>query len=86
MPRYVYSCDSCKGHFQIRHGMRETQEICSLCEETGTLVRIPQIPAIKNQATTENKTVGTLTKDYIENNRELLSEMKKEARGQDYDD
>ena len=86
MPRYVYECKHCSGHFQVRHGMKETQESCQLCEEVGHLQRIPQMPILKKSAPTETKSTGKLTKEYIEQNRELLRDMKKEARNQKHDD
>ena len=79
MPRYVYRCDSCNDHFQVRHGMKEVQESCQLCQESGFLTRVPQMPNIKKEAPSGNQEVGTLTKDFIEQNRELLSQMKKES-------
>ena len=86
MPRYVYRCSSCDGHFQVRHGMKEVQESCQLCEKTGHLQRIPQMPNIIKEYQKRNTSVGSLTKDYIEQNRELLQDMKREARNQEYDD
>lgn len=85
MPRYVYRCESCAEHFQIRHGMSEKQEECIKCSSVGNLVRVPQMPNIKLDTTnTDNKT-GNLTKDFIEKNRDVLKEMKKDARGEIYD-
>ena len=85
MPRYVYRCDSCNNHFQVRHGMKEMQESCQLCNAKGNLTRVPQMPFIKNDITEDSNKVGDLTKSAIEKNRELLSDMKKEARNQIYD-
>ena len=84
MPRYVYYCDSCNDHFQIRHGMRDKQESCILCDKAGYLTKVPQMPSIKKN-TEQKQNTGSLTKDYIEQNRELLQDMKKEARSQEYD-
>jgi len=84
MPRYVYRCDSCNEHFQVRHGMQERQKECTLCNKTGFLTRVPQMPNI-NKNEQVNKKVGNLTKESIEENKKLLSEMKKEARSQEYD-
>ena len=86
MPRYVYRCDSCDDHFQVRHGMKETQESCQLCKESGYLTRVPQMPNIKKEAHNGNNQVGKLTNNAIQQNRELLTDMKKEARNQIYDD
>lgn len=85
MPRYVYKCESCSGHFQIRHGMSEKQEECTICNGKGPLIRVPQMPFVVNKEETEAK-VGSTTKDFIEQNREVLNEMKKEARSSTYGD
>jgi hypothetical protein len=86
VPRYVYHCDICDGNFQVRHGMKDMQETCQICSETGHLSRIPQMPIVKKESTTRTNSIGSVTKDYIEQNRELLQSMKKEARNQQYDD
>lgn len=86
MPRYVYHCHSCDDHFQIRHGMKEAQELCLNCDESGYLVRVPQIPSIKQSATAENHKTGRVTEEYIGKNQQLLKDMKKEARNQIYED
>ena len=85
MPRYIYRCDSCSGHFQIRHGMSEEQEECIICMEKGNLVRVPQIPSLVTHKEEDSK-VGDTTKNFIEQNRELLNTMKKEARSVVYED
>ena len=85
MPRYVYHCLSCEGHFQVWHGMNEVHDKCELCNIKDHLVRVPQIPSIKENKT-ETRSTGDLTNDYIKQNQELLNEMKKEARNQTYED
>ena len=86
MPRYVYNCESCGGCFQVRHGMKEVQESCQLCFESSTLVRVPQMPSVKKEREQEqNKKIGSVTKEYIQKNKELLNEMKSETRGESYD-
>jgi len=85
MPRYVYNCKSCGGYFEVWHGMKEVQESCQLCNSQACLTRVPQIPSIKKEEQVENK-IGSVTKDFIEKNQELLKDMKKEARNQIYDD
>ena len=85
MPRYVYYCKGCEGHFQVWHGMKETQESCQTCEQTNCLTRIPQRSFVR-KVTVEDQKVGKVTEEYIDQNRELLSEMKDEARRQTYED
>lgn len=65
--------------------MKEVQESCQLCFKKTNLIRIPQMSSIKKTETGKQK-VGNMTNDYIEQNQQLLKEMKKEARNQFYDD
>tara|TARA_E500000305_G_C3940424_1_gene197222 strand:+ start:70 stop:330 length:261 start_codon:yes stop_codon:yes gene_type:complete len=85
MPRYVYRCLSCEGHFQSWHGINESKDECDLCSIKDHLIRVPQIPSIKSRPVKEKHKVGSLTKEYIEQNQELLKEMKKEAGDNFYD-
>jgi putative FmdB family regulatory protein len=85
MPRYTYNCNQCNQDFQIWHGMKEMQESCQICNKTGCLTKIPQ-PAFTPKETAGDVKVGTTTKKFIDDNREILSEMKKEARRQIYED
>ena len=85
MPRYTYYCEECDGSFQVWHGMKEMQESCQLCLRRTNIVRVPQMSSIKKTETGKKK-VGQMTNDYIEQNQQLLKEMKEEARNQFYDD
>ena len=85
MPRYVYHCRECNGHFQVRHGMKESQKDCLLCKGS-YLTRVPQMPIVNKTEESLQKEAGSVTKEFIESNRDLLKEMKKEARSQAYDD
>ena len=85
MPRYIYHCQLCDSQFQVWHGMREVQESCENCNESGCVKKIPQI--VNNiKATTKEEKVGQKTKEYIKQNAELLKNMKTEARNQAYED
>ena len=85
MPRYVYRCDSCLEHFQIRHGMSEKLNECIICLSKECLVRVPQMPSIAKEATNIDTKTGSKTEEFIEKNRDILNEMKKEARSEVYD-
>ena len=85
MPRYVYYCKACDDHFQVSHGMKEMQESCQLCNESDRLVRVPQMPVLRNSERNEKKKVGATVKEHIEENRKILLEQKKQARNQKYD-
>ena len=85
MPRYIYKCNECDICFQVWHGMSEKCEECQVCHKNDCLVRIPQsLSFIKT--TTEDEKVGRLTEEHIEQNQQLLNDMKKEARNQIYED
>ena len=83
MPRYYYHCDNCGGEFEIRHGMAETQEECLQCSVVGSLTRIPQLIQ-KQEKRLDSSTSASRVVDAIEENRELLKQMKKEGRLDDY--
>jgi putative FmdB family regulatory protein len=79
MPRYVYRCTKCEGEFQVRHGMKETQESCELCESKGVLQRIPQLTSISKPPSEEGKRIN----EAIEENKEIFNQLNKEARTQE---
>ena len=83
MPRYYYHCDNCGDEFEIRHGMSETQEECISCSMVGSLTRIPQLIQ-KQEKRVDNSTSSSRVIDAIEENRQLLKQMKKEGRLDDY--
>lgn len=74
MPKYVYYCDSCQEEFEMVHGMTEKCDVCELCGSQGSLERIPQLTKIvyKNN-------VGDKVKDAIEENKNILNQMKKDS-------
>ena len=85
MPKYVYKCNHCEEHFEIYHGMSETQDRCIYCA-TVDPHRVPQMPFLKRSVESKGGKVGEETKAAIEANREVLKEAKKEARRNYYDD
>ena len=84
MPRYCYRCSSCGGEFEVRHGMADTQEECLQCSMVGFLTRIPQLIQ-KQEKRSDRSSASSRVVDAIEENRELLKQMKKEGRLDDYD-
>tara|TARA_R110000824_G_scaffold88169_2_gene216813 strand:+ start:178 stop:435 length:258 start_codon:yes stop_codon:yes gene_type:complete len=83
MPKYYYHCHTCHGDFFAYHLMNETQQNCNLCglTEISKLLTKPLFFDKKNQ---KSKT-GETTKQYIEDNKKILDDMKKEARSEEYD-
>jgi hypothetical protein len=58
--------------------MTERLTDCKVCNNQGVLTRIPQLTNIfRKQEQGERKT-GSLVKDYIQENKEILKEQKKE--------
>tara|TARA_Y100000034_G_scaffold6871_1_gene7584 strand:- start:119 stop:379 length:261 start_codon:yes stop_codon:yes gene_type:complete len=77
MPKYVYKCNHCEEHFEIYHGMNETQEGCVYCRALSPH-RVPQMPFLKRSTEPKGGKVGDETKAAIEENRDLLRQMKKD--------
>ena len=78
MPRYLYRCEGCEQEFVAFHSLSDTQEICLLCGHE-SVTKIVGKPVVLNKKLTNSKDAGSLTNEYIEANRELLKEMKREA-------
>ena len=85
MPKYVYKCNECEEHFEVYHGMSENQEGCVYCRALSPH-RVPQMPFLKRSVEPKGGKVGDETKAAIEANRALLEEVKKQSRGNLYDD
>jgi hypothetical protein len=61
--------------------MKEVQAVCELCEEKGTLQRIPQMTSIAKPMSEHGKRV----EEAIKENKEVFKEMYDEARNQNVD-
>lgn len=84
MPRYNYRCSSCNVEMIIVHSMNDKIEFCTNCQEFGTMVKLLTTPLYKNKNTGAQK-VGEKTKEYIEQNREVLEQEKKNAKRDTYE-
>ena len=81
MPKYTYRCEKCEIIFDIRHSITEDLTDCTECESAGTLEKVPSTFISLNQKTNENdKKVGELTKQKIEEFRKELKQQKKKLR------
>jgi len=85
MPKYVYKCNECEGHFEVYHGMSENQEGCVYCRALSPH-RVPQVPFLKRSEEPKGTKVGDETKAAIEENRDLLEQMKKKVEKDYYRD
>ena len=82
MPKYIYQCNTCSGRFEIYHGMTESEDYCPQCESED-FYRVPQFTFFKRSVEPKGNKVGEETKAAIEENRDILKQMKKE-REKDY--
>ena len=84
MPKYVYQCESCPGHFEIYHGMTEDEDHCPQCESKH-FHRVPQIPFLSLPKVLKGDRVGDEVKAAIEANKDVLKDLKNKLKG-DIDD
>lgn len=89
MPRYSYECVICENTNYYMHGFDERPEECITCHATGSLVRNYSKNAFMlpktNQTTNKQQAVGTLTKEYIEENKKILDKQKAELKEKEYE-
>ncbi len=87
MPRYKFQCSACE-HIQIVFmRMSDVLENCEQCHLSGTMEKQFDkfySPSNINKNTRGNK-VGSVTKEYIEKNREILKQQKEEIRSKEYE-
>jgi Zn-finger nucleic acid-binding protein len=84
MPRYNYKCSNCEVEMIIVHSMNDKIDFCTNCQEFGTMVKLLTTPLYKNKNTDIQK-IGETTKEYIEKNREILEQEKKNAKRDTYE-
>jgi len=84
MPRYKYQCTECEIVVTVYHGINETVVDCEDCLSKQTMTKVLSVPIIikENKNDTDNNKVGKLTEQYIEENRIILEQQKKEARSE----
>ena len=58
--------------------MSERLTDCKVCDNQGVLTRIPQLTNIVRKQEQGERKTGSLVKDYIQQNKEILKEQKKE--------
>ncbi len=78
MPKYCYRCNECDHEFETRHGMTERLYDCDNCDNSESLQRIPQLTRILTTPAAGKQKTGSLVKEYIEENKRILKEEKKQ--------
>ena len=86
MPRYRYECQICNVEILVRHAISDTLVDCAACGADNSLKKLLSKPlCIKKKPTSRGTKVGEITKQYIEENREILEQQKKEAKSKSYE-
>ena len=84
MPRYLYQCTECDFNTTVFHRMNDEPEtICDSCGEV-------MIKGVSRNFSTKfvgdkKQKVGQITKEYIQKNKEILEQQKKEASEDSYE-
>ena len=84
MPIYEYACKDCNHEESMNHSFDEKIDICPSCG-SGEFKKLISsfLTAFKNKS--QNKKVGNLTNEYIEDNRKILEDQKKEMKINNHD-
>ena len=88
MPIYKYKCENCNEDSTFMHAYGETRFDCEKCESKNTLVKLiakPTIVKTKKTVNGKDSDVGEITKQFIEENREVLNKQKEEYSKKQYD-
>ena len=86
MPRYRYQCGACKTTQTLFHIISKKITECPLCGVSNKMKKLLTTPTIVvDNNDTLNIAPGELTKEYIESNREILEQQKKEAKEETYE-
>ena len=87
MPRYRYKCSECDDIIIVFHRIGDSYNDCDKCEQKLTMKKLLSTPFIikKEKETNLDRAVGEITNEYIEMNREILKDQKKEAKEKDYE-
>tara|TARA_Y100000034_G_C6784701_1_gene350973 strand:+ start:595 stop:885 length:291 start_codon:yes stop_codon:yes gene_type:complete len=90
MPKYSYKCENCNHQFVIFHGIQENPSNCPECESSDDLTKMVNMVYIKKTPTEKTnssfKKVGELTKEAIEDNKEILKDIKEQTKNLNYVD
>lgn len=84
MPRYKFQCSECEHVEIVFLQLSEVYEDCNKCNSKNTMQK--QFDKFYSQTVkTKKEKVGNITKEYIEKNKQILKEQKKEARNSEYE-
>ena len=83
MPKYYYHCNTCHCNFFAYHMISEYQETCNECGLT-EISKLLTKPLYFDKKAKKSAT-GQVTKKYIDDNKKILEDMKKEVKSETYD-
>ena len=86
MPRYTYKSDECEEVFETNHSMSIKLEDCELCGSVESLTRVPSSTFITTNtlSTKDDKKVGDLVKEHIEESKKELKSEQEKLKGVEY--
>ncbi len=76
MPKYIYFCKECEIDFTVFHGINDVQDVCIVCEKNTIKKMLTKPIYLKTKKKTST---GKITQKYIEENKEVLKNLKEEA-------
>ena len=86
MPSYDYECEACSFRFRVSHSITSKLTDCIECEEVNSLFRYsPSENVVTFVDKSENKKVGSVVKESIEEFRTDLQEQRKEIKNRKFD-
>jgi len=88
MPRYEYKCANCNASLVTFHSMKEEDVItdCVVCNSNNTMYKVfNSFFSNTSDKQQDKQKVGQITKEYIEKNKKLLDQQKKEAASKEYE-
>ena len=77
-------CHTCMREFTVMHQWEEKQEECINCGAT-TISKSLNSSFVTKVKYKDKQKVGDLTNEYIESNKEVLKELQKEAKKENYE-
>jgi putative FmdB family regulatory protein len=88
VPIYKYRCTACEHILTAMHPSKELKTDCEKCERTGTLIKLLNKVYVNKDSSLETTPpdTGELTKKFIEENREVLKQQKREVKERSYDE
>jgi putative FmdB family regulatory protein len=83
MPKYIYKCRSCDVVLGLYHTMSDVVSDCPQCGAANALVKKPSSFNLEQNKQQEKK-IGAVVKESIQDFKEDLETQKKEIQGQLY--